>query len=82
MIIETPVVPRPAAFQRLLGYAASVPGANQVTLQTPDGSVRLPGTSGLSPACDAEVSVLLSGAVVRYCEGSVDMTALGEGLRV
>lgn len=82
VIIETPVVPRPAAFQRLLGYAASVPGANQVTLQTPDGSVRLPGTSGLSPACDAEVSVLLSGAVVRYSEGSVDMTALGEGLRV
>ena len=51
-------------------------------MQTPSGEVVLPGSSGICPDHEPEVSVILGGAVVRYEEGSVDMAALARELRV
>lgn len=80
MIIDSREVPGAPAFQSLMRFAALLPGSSQVTLRTPDGSVDLPGASGLSPDHEPEVSVILCGAVVRYAEESVDMAALAEGV--
>ncbi len=82
VIIDVREVPGVPAFQSLLSFAARYAGGNEVVLRTPDGEVSLPGVSGLSPHYEPEVSVILGGAVVRYDEGSVDMAALAEGLRV
>lgn len=57
------------------------PGPNTVRLNLSDGQeLKLTGTSGVGPEDEAEVSVLIGGATVRYDEASVDLAALGAGV--
>jgi DNA polymerase I-like protein with 3'-5' exonuclease and polymerase domains len=81
VFVDVRVVPGVEAFRKLQHLAASIHGGNTVILSTPDGTVRLPGTSGLRPDHhQASVAVLIPGAVLRYDTASVDMAALGNGL--
>jgi hypothetical protein len=81
VLIDVRAVPGVEAFRKLQYLAVNTHGRNTVVLSTPDGTVRLPGTSGLCPEDhQAEVAVIIPGAVLRYDAASVDMAALGSGL--
>jgi DNA polymerase I-like protein with 3'-5' exonuclease and polymerase domains len=65
---------------KLAEFMRKLPGPNSVELRLPDGRVPVKFPCGLSPAYEAHVSVILSGAVVHYAADSVDTAALTAGL--
>lgn len=80
VVIEVPAPPPADAIQRLLTYCRARSGPNTVVLRMPGGDARMDFTTSLVPAAQAEVSVLLGGAIVRYDEASVDMAEVGAGI--
>lgn len=62
----------------LLALLKTLPGGNTVTVETPDGPIELKQTSGLTPAHEGAVSVILGGAAVHYALDSVDLAALAK----
>ena len=68
--------------RRLLALLKQLPGPNTVTLATPQGDIRIRGTSGLAPAHEPQVATILGGAMVSYALGSVDDEALTAGLEL
>jgi hypothetical protein len=70
------------AVSEFVRHCQSVPGPNTVILRLPTGDVRSSFTTGLTPADEPLVSVILGGARVHYDAASVDLAALGEGVVV
>jgi DNA polymerase-1 len=71
------------AVPELVRYCRVRTGPNTLVLVLPDGErVIMTGTCGVAPADQADLSVICGGAVVRYDEASVDLTALGAGLEL
>lgn len=81
-VVITALHPFPQAqVPPLVQLLRGVSGPNTVKLRLADGQlVTMTGTSGIEPADEAEISVILGGATVRYDEASVDLAALGAGV--
>ena len=67
---------------RLKSALERLPGPNTVILRVAVGDVKMPGTSGLTPAHQPDVAFILPGAVVTYDGGSVDYAAIADGITV
>ena len=80
VIITVPQFPPVEAARRLKAALGRLPGPNTVILRTPPGDILVPGTSGLSPAHQADVAFILPGAQVTYDVASVDYAAIADGL--
>lgn len=80
VVVSASSMPSKEVAQRFHSALKETPGRNTVILKTPEGDITVPGTFGLSPDHEPEISVLLGGALVYYDIDSVDMAALGEGL--
>jgi hypothetical protein len=64
----------------LAKYLRSLPGNNAVELHVPDAVHKVGFGSGLTPAHEAQVAMILSGAAVHYALDSVDAAELAAGL--
>lgn len=66
----------------LAKYLKSLPGNNSVELHVPDAVHKVGFGCGLTPAHEAQVSVILAGAAVHYDLDSVDAAELAAGLNL
>jgi hypothetical protein len=67
----------------LVRYCRARPGPNTLVLRLPDGeTVTMTGTCGVTPAAQADISVICGGAVVRYDEASADLEAMAAGVEL
>lgn len=80
-VVITPhaAVPR-EALHELVAYLRSRPGRNTLQLRLDGQVAQMQDTCGITPADEAEISIILGGATVRYDEASVDLEALGAGV--
>jgi DNA polymerase-1 len=80
ILVEILAMPDSHQYRRWLDLVASRQGSNTVILRTPQGDLEHDYESGLSPADQAEISLVLDGAVVTVEESSVDFSSLAAGL--
>ena len=80
VVITVPQMPARDAALRLKAALGRIPGPNEVVLRLPQGDLLMPGTSGLTPANQADVAFILGSAQVTYDVASVDYAAIADGL--
>jgi hypothetical protein len=79
VLVTISEMPDEEQYRRFLDLL-SEPGPNMCTLVTPEGELDYDRTTSLSPDLQAQVSLALGGAEVRWSAESVDAEALTVGM--